>query len=95
MEKITIKLAIDKDNNIFIENKEINKKVEIKYSSKTLNAQDIYDIFNYEKGNSYDINSDIDEVNDKKIKEYYSDIISLFEAIKKELNDLQITDDNS
>ena len=40
-------------------------------------------------------NSDIDEVNDKKIKEYYSDIISLFEAIKKELNDLQITDDNS
>ena len=95
MEKITINLAIDKDNNIHIENKGINKKIEIKYSSKILNAREVYDIFNYEKGNHYDIKSDIDKVNDEKIKEYYSDIINLFEDIKKELNDLQITDDNS
>ena len=52
MEKIIINLTIDKDNNIVIENKGINKKIEISYSSKTLNAQDVYDIFNYEKENS-------------------------------------------
>ena len=63
MEKIIINLTIDKDNNIVIENKGINKKIEISYSSKTLNAQDVYDIFNYEKENSYEINSNIENVN--------------------------------
>ena len=73
----------------------INKKIEISYSSKTLNAQDVYDIFNYEKENIYEINSNIENVNDEKIKEYYSEIINLFEDIKKELNELQIAEDNS
>ena len=95
MEKIIINLTIDKNNNIIVENKKISKKIEINYSSKTLNAQDVYDIFNYEKENSYEINSDIEKVNNEKIKEYYSDIINLFEDIKKELNELKITEENS
>lgn len=86
MTKITIKLNIDQDNNINITNTKTNEKIEIKYSDKKLNAKDVYNIFGYEKGNSYEIQSDIDVVQNKGIIDYYNTIIKLFDDIKNELN---------
>lgn len=86
MTKITIKLNIDQGNNISITNTKTNKKIEIKYSDRRLNAKDVYNIFGYEKGNSYEIQSDIDDVQDKGIKDYYNVVIKLFDDIKNELN---------
>ncbi|NMA50970.1 MAG: hypothetical protein GX951_03885 [Mollicutes bacterium] len=92
MEKIIINLSIDKDNNITIKNNKLNKEFIIDYQSKMLNAQDVYDVFNFKKDNSYEIKSDIDNLQDEKIKEYYNDIINLFESIKNELNELDFSD---
>lgn len=92
MEKIIINLTIDKDNNIIIKNSKSNKQFTIDYQSKILNAQDVYDVFNFEKESNYEIKSDIDIISDIKIKEYYNDIINLFESIKKELNELDFSD---
>lgn len=94
MEKIVINLSIDSDNNITIENGKTKKSFIIEYTSKILNAQDVYDVFNFEKGNNYDIKSDIDMVNDDKLKEYYADIINLFESIKGKLNELDEGDES-
>lgn len=93
MEKIVINLSIDKDNNITVENIKTKKNFIIEYTSKILSAQDVYDVFCFEKGNNYDIKSDIDKVTDERIKEYYIDIINLFDDIKKELNELIVNED--
>lgn len=93
MEKIIINLSIDKDNNITIKNSKSNKEFTIDYQSKILNAQDVYEVFDFEKDNSYEIKSDIDNLKDEKIKEYYKDIFNLFESIKTELNELDFSDE--
>ena len=93
MEKIIINLTIDKDNNITIKNSKSNKEFTIDYQSKILNAQDVYDLFNLEKNSNNEIKSHVDNIPDIKIKEYYNDIINLFEDIKKELNELDFSDD--
>lgn len=90
MEKIEITFSIDNDNNITIENSKTKKSFTIEYTSKILNAQNVYDLFNFEKGNNYDIKSDIDQITSEKIREYYADIINLFDDIKKELNELVV-----
>lgn len=95
MEKITINLLMDKDNNITISNDKINKNIVIQYTSKILNAQDVYDIFNFQKGNTYEIESNIKDIKDERIIEYYKDILSLFDDIRKELNDLTSCDENN
>lgn len=61
--------------------------------NKILNAQEAYNVFNFEKNSNYEIKSDVDNITDIKIKEYYNDIINLFEDIKKELNELDFSDD--
>ena len=94
MEKIVINLNIDEDNNIIIKNSKTKKSITIEYISKILNAQDVYDVLHFEKGNNYDIKSDIDKINDDKIKEYYTDIITLFKNITDELNELDESDEN-
>ena len=95
MEKITINLLMDKDNNITISNDKINKNIIIQYTSKILNAQDVYDIFNFQKGNTYEIESNIKDIKDERIIEYYKDILGLFDDIRKELNDLTSSDENN
>ncbi len=93
MEEIVINLSIDKGNNITVENSKTKKNFIIEYTSKILNAQDVYEVFNFEKGNNYNIKSDIEKVTDERIKEYYADIINLFDDIKKELNELVVNED--
>lgn len=93
MEEIVINLSIDKDNNITVENSKTKKNFIIEYTSKILSAQDVYDVFNFEKGNNYNIKSDMEKVTDERIKEYYADIINLFDDIKKELNELVVNED--
>lgn len=93
MEEIVINLSIDKCNNITVENSKTKKNFIIEYTSKILSAQDVYDVFNFEKGNNYNIKSDIEKVTDERIKEYYADIINLFDDIKKELNELVVNED--
>lgn len=93
MEEIVINLSIDKGNNITVENSKTKKNFIIEYTSKILSAQDVYDVFNFEKGNNYNIKSDIEKVTDERIKEYYADIINLFDDIKKELNELVVNED--
>lgn len=93
MEEIVINLSIDKDNNITVENSKTKKNFIIEYTSKILSAQDVYDVFSFEKGNNYGIKSNIDKVTDERIEEYYVDIINLFDDIKKELNELIVNDD--
>lgn len=93
MEEIVINLSIDKGNNITVENSKTKKNFIIEYTSKILSAQDVYEVFNFEKGNNYNIKSDIEKVTDERIKEYYADIINLFDDIKKELNELVVNED--
>lgn len=95
MEKILINLNMDNKNDITIENSKTKKKIKIEYTSKILNAQDVYDVFGFEKGNNYDIKNNLDKVNDEKLIEYYTEVINLFNDIKNELNDLTINDENN
>lgn len=95
MEKITINLLMDKDNNITISNDKIDKEIIIQYTSKILNAQDVYDIFLLKKGIIYEIESNINDIKDERIIEYYKDILDLFDDIRKELNELTSCDENN
>lgn len=95
MEKILINLNMDNKNDITIENSKTKKKIKIEYTSKILNAQDVYDVFGFEKGNNYDIKNNLDKVNDEKLIEYYTEVINLFNDIKNELNDLTINYENN
>ena len=94
MAKIKINLSIDNENNITISNDTLTKTVTIQYSNKMLNAKDVYDIFDFKKNNSYEITSDVDNVEDKNVKDYYTDIINLFEDIKDKLNELVINEED-
>lgn len=95
MEKIKISLLIDGENNITIENQKTGNKFLIQYDSKILNAQNVYDLFEFKKGNSYAMISNIDSIEIEKIREYFNDIITLFDDIISNLNDLVINDDGS
>lgn len=94
MAKININLSIDNENNITISNDKSTKTVTIQYSNKMLNAKDVYDILDFKKNNSYEITSDVDNVEDKNVKDYYTDIINLFEDIKDKLNELVINEED-
>ena len=92
MTKITIRLKMDDKFDITLLNENTKKKKEIKFTNKNVNAYDIYELFDYKKDNNYEIISNIDEISDGNEKDYYNEIINLIESIKKEINELNKTE---
>lgn len=88
----TINLTIDENNNIKIANIDSSMSFDIKYSDKLVKAIDIYAILQYEIGKKYIVTSNLEEIQDEKIKEYFGDIISLIEGIVEEINNIVLED---
>lgn len=83
---------MDDKFDITLLNENTKKKKEIKFTNKNVNAYDIYELFDYKKDNNYEIISNIDEISDGNEKDYYNEIINLIESIKKEINELNKTE---
>lgn len=87
MAEMTIKVEMNSDNkNVIITNDD--KSVTITNEKKEINAEDIYSLLKYEEGNTYSVESNLDDINDKNDKEYLNDIVSLIDEIKDEINSL-------
>lgn len=89
MDKIRIDLTIDEDNNITVKNNITGTCLAIDCSDKTINAKDVYDLFCFKSGNKYVIESDINNISNKEVKNYYSVIVELFNDIGNELSELK------
>ncbi|MFI3260670.1 MAG: hypothetical protein R3Y21_04355 [Mycoplasmatota bacterium] len=85
---IKIKINIDEDNNIKIKNDKNSNEVQIMYSDKKINAIDIYNILSYSAGNQYSLETNVDDIEEEKIKLYFNDIISLINSIIDDINSL-------
>lgn len=86
MTEIDINLTISLEGDILIECGE--KNYSINFDDKTINAQKVYDLLNYKSQNRYTIKSNIDSVQNMRIKEYFEDVINLMKNIKDDINEL-------
>lgn len=81
MEKcIKLKMAQDKSIHIFVEDK---KKYVMKSENRTINAEDIYNILHYSRGDKFTVNAENIENIDQPVLNFFKDLI---EDIVKELN---------
>lgn len=85
---INIVLKMMENNDVEIKNEQTNKTIIINYVDKVINAKDVYDIICYEKMNKYELKTNIDSSAEEKVKEYFQNIIKLFEKILNEINNL-------
>lgn len=88
MTKITINIKMDDKFDIVLLNESTKKRKEIKFSSKNINAYDIYELFDYKTDNNYEIISNIDKIPEGNEKDYFKEIINLIDGIKEEINEL-------
>lgn len=88
MTKITINIKMNDKFDIVLSNETTKKQKEIKFSSKNINAYDIYELFDYKKGNSYEITSNVEIIAEGNEKDYFIEVINLINSIKEEINEL-------
>ncbi len=88
MEKIEINLVMGDNGDINISNKADDKSITIDSNLKELNAKKIYDLLNYTTNKQYEILTNIDNV-DNKFKEYFNEVIELFNKIIYEINNIK------
>lgn len=88
MEKTKINLIMESNGNINISNELDKKSTTINFSSKELNAKNLYDLLNYCINKQYEISTNIDSV-DGIFKEYFNEVIDLFNKIVDEINNIK------
>ena len=73
---------------ITISNSKNDKVIVVKEAEKELKAKDVYDFLSYNKEIKYIVGSNKEKITDNKKKEYFSEIVKIFEDITTELNKL-------
>ena len=96
MTKIVINLLMNDKYDIVMTNSLTNMTKTIEFSTKNINAYDIYELFGYKNDYNYTVESNINDIDDGNEKDYFKEVISLINDIKKEINDINdIPADNS
>ena len=93
MTEIKISMTMDENYNITLLNCNNNRKVEIDYSNKMINASDVYDLLSYTPECNYTLESNIDSFADGNEKDYFNELIELINSIVSELNNLNSNDE--
>lgn len=88
MIKIIINIKMDDKYDIVLLNENSGKQMQIKFSDKKIAAYDVYELFDYNKNNNYDIKSNAEEILDGNEKDYFLEVINLINSIKEEINEL-------
>lgn len=90
MIEINVDLTIDDDGNILIICGE-DKDYTINFEDKTINAQKVYDLLDYDLEKRYIITSNLESVEETRMKEYFEDVVNLFKKIVDDVNSLNET----
>lgn len=89
MTKITIRIAKDDNSNdVIITNTTTSAKIIIDYTSKILDAKDIYNLLGFDIEYEYEVEKAIEETDDKNLNTYFGNICTLISDICKEINSL-------
>lgn len=88
MTKIVINLLMNEKYDIVMTNSLTNTTKTIEFSTKNINAYDIYELFDYKNDYNYTVESNINDIDDGNEKDYFKEVISLINDIKKEINDI-------
>lgn len=91
MIEINVNLTINEEGNILIECGTENK-YNINFDNKIINAQSIYNLLDYNPNYIYKLSSNIDEVKDARMKEYFEDVYDLIQKIISDINELNKKD---
>ena len=73
---------------IVMTNSLTNTTKTIEFLTKNINAYDIYELFDYKNDYNYAVESNINDIDDGNEKDYFKEVISLINDIKKEINDI-------
>jgi hypothetical protein len=77
-------------HDIIITNKADDNNISINYSDKNINASDIFNIINYQENDKYKIESNIDEITEKNLNEYFKDFLDVMNSIIDEINKIDV-----
>ena len=91
MIEISLNLTMDEKGNILIECGSENKYT-INFEDKIINAQKVYNFLGYKPEYIYNFSSNIEVVEDVRMKEYFEDVIDLFQKIVNDINELNESD---
>ena len=91
MIEINIKLTMSEDGNILIECGTENEYT-INFENKIINAQKVYNLLDYKPEHIYKINSNVEDIEDERMKEYFEDVIDLIQKISNDINELNEPD---
>lgn len=91
MIEISLNLTMDEKGNILIECGSENKYT-INFEDKIINAQKVYNLLGYKPEYIYNFSSNIEVVEDVRMKEYFEDVIDLFQKIVNDINELNESD---
>ena len=94
MKKIIIKIEMDDKNDVILLNEQTEKSKKIEFTTKKINAFDIYELLDYKKDNNYQIITNIETIEDGNEKDYFAEIINLIEGINEEVNELVTEEKN-
>ena len=83
------------DYDITISNSITNSSTIISFKEKKLNAEQIYNLFDYNKNSIYKITTNFDDIAESNEKDYFKEIISIISDIKDEINELNKSEDNN
>ena len=68
------------------------KKDATDFNDKIINAQRVYNLLDYKPEYIYKLSSNIEDVEDIRMKEYFEDVIDLFKKITNDINELNEKD---
>lgn len=91
MIEINVKLTMSKEGNILIECGTENKYT-INFEDKIINAQKVYNLLDYKPEYIYKLSSNVADIEDDRMKEYFEDVIDLIQKITNDINGLNETD---
>lgn len=91
MIEINVKLTMSEEGNILIECGSENKYT-INFEDKIINAQKIYNLLDYKPEYIYKLISNIEDIEDDRMKEYFEDVIDLIQKITNDINELNEID---
>lgn len=88
MNEMKIKLIMNAEKDIVITNEGTNASLTITSKEKNITAPSIYDLLSYQPLSTYKIENNLEEITDENDKRYFTEVISLFNSIISDVNDI-------
>lgn len=91
MAVISIRLYLNEENgSIKIHNELTNKEIYVDSVSKILKASEIFDLLQYNYGDTYEILSNMEEIKEENYKRFLFEVLDVFNGIKNQINDITV-----